>query len=42
MKLESLVLESGKTQGSVLCSALTLLHGKYHDEEVEKLYHFLC
>ena len=41
-KMESLILEAGRTQGTALCSALTLIHGKYHDDEVEKLYHFLC
>ena len=39
--MESLILEAGRTQGSALCSALTLIHGKYHDDEVEKVYHFL-
>ncbi len=31
-KMESIVLEVGRTQGSNLLSALLLLHGKYHDE----------
>lgn len=41
-KLESLVMEAGRTQGSTLLAALALLHAKYHDDEVEKLYHYLC
>ena len=31
-KMESLILEVGRTQGAALCSALTFLHGKHHDE----------
>ena len=41
-KLESLVLEGGRTQSSTLLQALNCLHVKYHDDEVEKLYHSLC
>jgi hypothetical protein len=41
-KMESLVLEVGRTQGANLLSALKLMHGKYHDDEIEKLYHYLC
>lgn len=31
-KMESIVLEVGRTQGSNLLSALLLMHGKYHDD----------
>lgn len=41
-KLESLVLEMGRAQGATMLSVLNLMHGKCHDEEIEKLYHYLC
>jgi hypothetical protein len=31
-KMESLVLEVGRTQGSNLSAALLLIHAKYHDD----------
>jgi hypothetical protein len=37
-----LIIEGGRNQGSALLSALNLMHAKYHDDEVEKLYHYLC
>lgn len=42
-KIESLVVEfSREALMQQFLTAVSCLHEKYHDEDVEKVYHFLC
>lgn len=42
-KIESLIIEFGTEMEMLkMLNAISFIHAKYHDENVEKLYHLLC